>query len=269
MPGGEPDRRGGQGLPLHPRRDERRAHPDRGGVHRRRQVLHRPRQRLRQGARGVRPADRREPGRAVPDRPRLCPDDRRQPDGRPGRGPVRGRRALRHRGQHGQARWPPRPPGSPPTCALQTHGGFGFAEEYDIERKFRETRLYQVAPISTNLILSHVATHVLDLPKSASDARDDQPERRRARRRRRRPSTGREVGQRAVHPDGRGAAARPGRSCAARADLRCVMLARRGPALPGRRGPQGTQRHDRRGLVGAAQGLRGHGPRPARRARSR
>ena len=51
------------------------------------------------------------------------------------------------------------------TC-LQTFGGFGFAEEYDIERKFRETRLYQVAPISTNLILSHVATHVLGLPKS-------------------------------------------------------------------------------------------------------
>jgi acyl-CoA dehydrogenase len=51
------------------------------------------------------------------------------------------------------------------TC-IQTHGGFGFAEEYDIERKFRETRLYQVAPISTNLILSHVATHVLKLPKS-------------------------------------------------------------------------------------------------------
>lgn len=49
---------------------------------------------------------------------------------------------------------------------LQTHGGFGFAEEYDVERKFRETRLYQVAPISTNLILSHVATHALGLPKS-------------------------------------------------------------------------------------------------------
>jgi alkylation response protein AidB-like acyl-CoA dehydrogenase len=49
---------------------------------------------------------------------------------------------------------------------IQTHGGFGFAEEYDIERKFRETRLYQVAPISTNLILSHVATHELGLPKS-------------------------------------------------------------------------------------------------------
>lgn len=49
---------------------------------------------------------------------------------------------------------------------VQTHGGFGFAEEYDIERKFRETRLYQVAPISTNLILSHVATHVLEMRKS-------------------------------------------------------------------------------------------------------
>ncbi|RVT90959.1 acyl-CoA dehydrogenase family protein [Sphingomonas crocodyli] len=49
---------------------------------------------------------------------------------------------------------------------IQTHGGFGFAEEYDVERKFRETRLYQVAPISTNLILSHVGTHVLGLPKS-------------------------------------------------------------------------------------------------------
>ena len=49
---------------------------------------------------------------------------------------------------------------------VQTHGGFGFAEEFDIERKFRETRLYQVAPISTNLILAHVGAHVLDLPRS-------------------------------------------------------------------------------------------------------
>lgn len=49
---------------------------------------------------------------------------------------------------------------------LQFHGGFGFANEYDIERKFRETRLYQVAPISTNLILSYVAEHVLGLPRS-------------------------------------------------------------------------------------------------------
>lgn len=51
-------------------------------------------------------------------------------------------------------------------AALQTHGGFGFAAEYDIERKFRETRLYQVAPISTNLIFSYVAEHVLGLPRS-------------------------------------------------------------------------------------------------------
>ena len=50
--------------------------------------------------------------------------------------------------------------------AIQTHGGFGFAEEYDIERKFRETRLYQVAPISTNLILSYLAEHVLGMPRS-------------------------------------------------------------------------------------------------------
>jgi acyl-CoA dehydrogenase len=50
--------------------------------------------------------------------------------------------------------------------AVQTHGGFGFAEDYDIERKFRETRLYQVAPVSTNLILAYVAEHVLGLPRS-------------------------------------------------------------------------------------------------------
>jgi alkylation response protein AidB-like acyl-CoA dehydrogenase len=49
---------------------------------------------------------------------------------------------------------------------IQTHGGYGFAEEYDIERKFRETRLYQVAPVSTNLILSYLGTHVLGMPKS-------------------------------------------------------------------------------------------------------
>jgi acyl-CoA dehydrogenase len=49
---------------------------------------------------------------------------------------------------------------------LQTHGGFGFAAEYDVERKFRETRLYLVAPISTNLILSYISEHVLGLPRS-------------------------------------------------------------------------------------------------------
>ena len=51
-------------------------------------------------------------------------------------------------------------------ACLQTHGGFGFACDYDVERKFRETRLYQVAPISTNMILSYVAEHVLGLPRS-------------------------------------------------------------------------------------------------------
>ena len=51
------------------------------------------------------------------------------------------------------------------TC-MQTFGGFGFAEEYDVERKYREARLYQVAPISTNLILSYLSEHVLDLPRS-------------------------------------------------------------------------------------------------------
>jgi acyl-CoA dehydrogenase len=50
--------------------------------------------------------------------------------------------------------------------AIQTHGGFGFAEDYDVERKFRETRLYQVAPISTNLILSYLSEHSLGLPRS-------------------------------------------------------------------------------------------------------
>ena len=51
-------------------------------------------------------------------------------------------------------------------ACVQTFGGFGFAAEYDVERKFRETRLYQVAPISTNLILSYIAEHVLGLPRS-------------------------------------------------------------------------------------------------------
>ncbi|RVT92281.1 acyl-CoA dehydrogenase [Rhodovarius crocodyli] len=51
-------------------------------------------------------------------------------------------------------------------ACVQTHGGFGFAEEYDVERKFRETRLYQVAPISTNLVLSYIGEHVLGMPRS-------------------------------------------------------------------------------------------------------
>ena len=51
-------------------------------------------------------------------------------------------------------------------AAMDTHGGFGFSVEYDIERKFRETRLYQVAPINNNLVLAYLGQHVLGLPKS-------------------------------------------------------------------------------------------------------
>ena len=51
-------------------------------------------------------------------------------------------------------------------ACLQTHGGFGYAVEYDVERKWRETRLYQIAPISTNLILAYVGEHVLEMPRS-------------------------------------------------------------------------------------------------------
>ena len=51
-------------------------------------------------------------------------------------------------------------------ACLDTHGGFGFAEEYDIERKFRETRLYKVAPVSNNLILAYLGQHVLGMPRS-------------------------------------------------------------------------------------------------------
>lgn len=58
-----------------------------------------------------------------------------------------------------------KPPGSR-TRAPRRHGGFGFAAEYDIERKFRETRLYRVAPISNNLVLAFVAQHVLGMPRS-------------------------------------------------------------------------------------------------------
>jgi alkylation response protein AidB-like acyl-CoA dehydrogenase len=51
-------------------------------------------------------------------------------------------------------------------AAIQTHGGFGFAKEYDVERKWRETRLMQIAPISTNLILAYLGEHVLGMPRS-------------------------------------------------------------------------------------------------------
>ena len=164
--GGKPDRRGGQGLPLHPLRHERRAHPDRGGVHRRRQMVHREGDRLRQGAQRVRPADRPEPGRAVSDRARLRADARRRTDGARGGRALRGGQGLRRARPTWRSMLAADASWAAADMCVQTHGGFGFAEEFDIERKFRETRLYTVAPISTNLILSYLAEHVLGLPRS-------------------------------------------------------------------------------------------------------
>ena len=108
----------------------------------------------------VRPADRPEPGRAVSDRARLHADARRRADGARGgalyeAGEDCGAEANMAKQLAAEASW------AAADMCVQTHGGFGFAEEFDIERKFRETRLYQVAPISTNLILSYLAEHVL------------------------------------------------------------------------------------------------------------
>ena len=92
-----------------------------------------------------------EPGRPVPDRQRLRPHARGRTDGARGGAPVtkpattRGEEANMAKMLAADASW------EAANVCVQTHGGFGFAEEYDIERKFRETRLYQVAPISTNL----------------------------------------------------------------------------------------------------------------------
>ena len=120
---------------------------------------------VREGPRRVRPPDRPEPGRAVPDRRgyieveaanlmrwEACElFDAHQPCGA---------EANMAKYLAAKASW------EAANACLQFHGGFGFACEYDVERKFRETRLYQVAPISTNLILSYVAEHVLGLPRS-------------------------------------------------------------------------------------------------------
>ena len=107
-----------------------------------------------------------EPGRPVPDRAGARPDRGGRPDA------LQGRLAVRA----GPARAAPRR--TWPSCSraeaswaaanacLDTHGGFGFAEEYDVERKFRETRLYKVAPVSNNLILAYLGQHVLGMPRS-------------------------------------------------------------------------------------------------------
>ena len=115
---------------------------------------------------GVRPADRREPRRSVPDRARPRANGSRGIDGAKraaslfDAGEKCGAEANMAKMLAADASK------EAADVCIQTHGGYGFAEEYDIERKFRETRLYQVAPVSTNLILSYVGTHVLGMPKS-------------------------------------------------------------------------------------------------------
>jgi acyl-CoA dehydrogenase len=105
--------------------------------------------------------DRAEPGRAVPDRRGLCQGRGRQPDAIPkacelfDAGEPCGAEANMAKLLAADASW------EAANACLQYHGGFGFAHEYDVERKFRETRLYQVAPISTNLIYAYMAEHVL------------------------------------------------------------------------------------------------------------
>ena len=163
--GREPDRRGGPGLPLHRRQHERRAHPDRLGVARRRQVFHPPRRRVCQGAHRVRPADRPEPGRAFPIARAHAETVAAELMVREGRGLFEAERDCGAEANMGKmlaadAAW------TAAEACLQTFGGFGYAREYGIERKWRETRLYQTAPISTNMILAYVAQHVLGLPRS-------------------------------------------------------------------------------------------------------
>ena len=104
-------------------------------------------------------------GVAVPDRAFVRQRRGGEPDALQGLRAVRRARALRRGSEHGEAARGRRIVEAANAC-LQFHGGFGFANEYDVERKFRETRLYQVAPISTNLILAYVAEHVLGLPRS-------------------------------------------------------------------------------------------------------
>ena len=165
VPAREPDRRGGQGLSLHPRRHERRANSDRRRVHRRRLLVHRSRADVCVDRDRVRPADRAEPGHPVSDRAAYAnvraADLMRYEAARLfDAGQPCGAEANMAKLLAADASW------EAANVCLQTHGGFGFAAEYDVERKFRETRLYQVAPISTNLILSYIGEHVLGMPRS-------------------------------------------------------------------------------------------------------
>ena len=165
VPGRRPRRRGGAGLPLHPRRDERRAHPDRGRVHRRRPLVRREGEDVRVGAGRLRPPDRRQPGRPVPDRAGARRDRGRRPDALQGRLAVRAGPALRRRGEHGEAARRRRLVGG--RERLSRH-----ARRLRLRRGVRHRAqvprdaLYKVAPVSNNLILAYLGQHVLGMPRS-------------------------------------------------------------------------------------------------------
>ena len=161
-----PDRRGGQGLPLHPRRHERRADPDRGRVHRRRPLVRRARPRATRRSASC-SAARSARTRACSSRSRGPRGDRGgRPDALQGGLAVRAGRAVRRPRRTWRSCSPRRPRGRPRTRAWTRTAASASPREYDVERKFRETRLYQVAPVSTNLVLAYLGQHVLGMPRS-------------------------------------------------------------------------------------------------------
>ncbi len=153
--GGESDRRGRQGFPLHPLRHECRAHPDRRRMRRRCQVVHRRRRPDYAKERSVfgRPIGQNQgiqfPIAKAYASMRAAELMVKEATRKYEAGLDCGAEANMAKMLAADASW------EAANACVQTHGGFGFAEEYDVERKFRETRLYQVAPISTNLILSY------------------------------------------------------------------------------------------------------------------
>ena len=164
--GREPDRRGGQGLQLHRRQHERRAHPDRGRMHRRRALSSSVAPATTPGSASC------SAGRSARTRASQFPIARAYADYVAAELMVAKAAALFEAGRDcgaeanmgkmlaADAAW------NAAEACMQTFGGFAYAREYGIERKWRETRLYQTAPISTNMVLAYVAQHVLGMPRS-------------------------------------------------------------------------------------------------------
>ena len=121
---------------------------------------------LRVRAGRLRPADRREPGRPVPDRAGARRDRGGRPDALQGRLAVRAGTAVRRRRRTWRSCSPRRRRGRRRTRASTPTAASASREEYDVERKFRETRLYTVAPVSNNLVLAFLGQHVLGMPRS-------------------------------------------------------------------------------------------------------